>query len=374
MEQVHPSSTAVGLVDRMLTIETDLVVTVTAPLDRRRPGNNEDRIRLRNLLADAHKRVLDARAGAAGGALLDGLDRAVADTDLNGAEGFFAVATAEMAEAHTLPFPVREHVALATTPATRYLVQGLRRSPRYRVLVVSDHATRLFEATRDHLVEIEERGFPFQADVVPRDRRAVAGRFALAPGGDDKEQWRKFYREVDGALTEVGRGDVLPIVLAGVKGSTSLFEELSSNAHHVVGHLDGAHDHLSTRDLGAAAWPIMRQRLKERRREARADLVGGVHAGTAVTGLDDAWRYAREGRGRLLVVEEDYRAQPSIEQDGRLVSVGSGGVGSGGSPDGDVMEDPVDELIEHVVRAGGAAEFLATDDLAEHGRIGLMLR
>ena len=103
------------------------------------------------------------------------------------------VATSEMGEAHLLPFPVPEAVALEASPATRYLVQGLRRSPRYRVLVLSDRATRVFEAVRDDLVEERSHGFPMAADIVPRDRRAVAGRFALHPGRDDKDLWRTFF-------------------------------------------------------------------------------------------------------------------------------------------------------------------------------------
>ena len=40
----------------------------------------------------------------------------------------------------------------------------------------------------------------------------------------------------------------------------------------------------------------------------------------------------------------------------------------------DVMVDPVDELIEHVIRSGGSAEFVAPNALVGLGRIGLLLR
>jgi hypothetical protein len=68
-----------------------------------------------------------------------------------------------MSGAHLLPFPVRAAVSVGSTPATSFLVQGLRRSPRYRVLVLSDRATRLFEAVRDELVEVLEHGRSFRS-------------------------------------------------------------------------------------------------------------------------------------------------------------------------------------------------------------------
>lgn len=354
------------VVNRLLDLEAELVVTITTPLDRHRPNNEADRIRLRNLVADATAQVRDR--SDAPRPIIANLDQAAESVDLgSGAYGVVLIATADVAETHLLPFPVREELALATTPATRMLLQGLRRSPRYRVLVLSDHAARLFAAARDDLSEVTDHGFPFATDTVNRDMRAVAGRFALEPGGDDQEQHRNFYRSVDEGLAAAGRNDPLPIVLVGVDRSVSTFTNITDHTSMIVGHIDGGHDDTSAYDLGQLCWPIMRERLKARRDEAVGQLRQAVHAENAVTGIDEAWQFAREGRGHLLVVEEDYRARPSIEADGyRLVPATPADVL--------VMDDPVDELIEHVVRAGGSVEFVANDALSELGRIGLVLR
>lgn len=157
-----------AFVDSLLHTGAAPVVTVTAALDRTRAGAGEDRIRVRNLLADARAQIDALADRAVAQRLADRLDDAVASVDLRGgAQGVVVVVTPESTEVRALPFPVRDGVSVGPTPATRFLVQGLRRSPRYRVLVVSDRATRLFEAVRDELVEVLDHG----ADRAPRPAR-----------------------------------------------------------------------------------------------------------------------------------------------------------------------------------------------------------
>src|SRR5690606_16007097 len=106
----------------LLTIEDDLVATVTCPLDRQRPNNEEDRIKLRNLQSEA-QRQLAASTIPSSKKVAAHLDEAFASIVPQGGDGVVVVATKDSSQAHILPFPVRAAVSLATTPATRYLVQ-----------------------------------------------------------------------------------------------------------------------------------------------------------------------------------------------------------------------------------------------------------
>lgn len=370
--QQQPGGPVFEFIDDLLRLEADLVVTLTAPFDPTGQGNDEDRIRLRNLLSDARTQVQSHLDGRDAKAVLANLDQAAESVEIRGGSyGVVIVATADQGQAHLVPFPIKEGVLVDRTPATRYLIQGMRRSPRSRVLVVSDHSARLFEGIRYDMIEVTDYGFPFASDITPKDNRAIAGKFAQDPGGDPKEAYRKYFRTVDAGLTQASSGDPLPLIIAGVRNSAELFEDVSSNVGSVVGRLDGSYEQANAHDIGEAAWKVLREVLKARRDEVVEDLNNRLHTAKAVAGMDEVWQYAREGRGRLLVVEEDYKHTPSVEVDLRLVRVEDSSVDPS---DISVMQDPVDELVEHVVRAGGTVEFLASGALADVGRVGLLLR
>ena len=75
-------------------------------------------------------------------------------------EGLALFASKDVATAIHLPFRVKARVVIDATFATRDLVFTLNRAPRYRVLVLTEKPTRLFEATTNVLTEVTDKPFP----------------------------------------------------------------------------------------------------------------------------------------------------------------------------------------------------------------------
>ena len=82
-------------------------------------------------------------------------------------------------------------------------------------------------------------------------------------------------------------------------------------------------------------------------------------------GVDEVWRSAREGRIRLLAVEENYRI--TVRGDGdHLIPAESGEL--------DAREDIVDEIVEQCLETGAEVRFVPDGTLADSQGIAGVLR
>jgi hypothetical protein len=84
--------------------------------------------------------------------------------------------------------------------------------------------------------------------------------------------------------------------------------------------------------------------------------------------LGEVWRMAHEGRGRLLLVEEDYHTPGKLDETGIHLSVVDDPAAPG------VIDDAVDEVIETVLSKQGRVVFTPNGSLEQHQRIALILR
>ena len=343
-------------------------LTITLPTHRTSPANKQDPVRLKNLVTEATNRLLvefDKREIAP---LLQRLEGLVAEVDFrNTLDGLALYVNHDFARKFYLPFTLKERVVVDDNFFTRDLVYALNHSPRYWVLALSEKPTRLYEGGRETLVEITEGGFPM-THTGPGGAESLPGGAGVRKSAYRDERHRQFFRQVDAAFKPFMADDTLPLVIVGVDRYLAFFNEVSAHAGDIITTVTGSHDKTSPHELGKLVWPLVEANLRERKRQALADLEKAVNERKFVSTVGEAWRLAHEGRGRLLLVEEDYHYPARVDESGRHLTAAEDVTAP------DVMDDAVDELIETVLEFKGQVIFVDNGDLAEHQRIALILR
>src|SRR5215831_18932922 len=136
-------------------------LSLLAPTHRTHPANRQDRIVVKNLAAEGLDRLQGEFKKRDVAGLVHNLNRLVDRVDWKHTlEGLALFASRDVATAVQLPFRPRARVVIDETFATRDLVYSLNRSPRYRILVLTEKPTRLFDATTNVLTEYTAKPFP----------------------------------------------------------------------------------------------------------------------------------------------------------------------------------------------------------------------
>jgi len=342
-------------------------LSIITPTHRTAPDNQQDPIRVKNLVTEAKSRLLDEFPSREVEPLLERLDFLVEEVDWRYTlDGLALFANKDFAARFDLPFPVTERVVVDESFATRDLVFAMNRSPRYYVLVLSEQPTRLFEAVRDRLEESRAGKFPIEHKG-PGGAAAMPGGHGVQQSAYRDEYDRKFFRQVDEELSKLLADDPLPVVVTGVTRNLAFWDEVSANKSHLAGTLAGSYDSTSAHELGQLAWPVMQEAMAARRAAVLEDLGDAIGANKYAAGIGAAWQMAQEGRGDTLLVEEDFHYSAQSLPCGLLVPAADATLPG-------FMDDAVDNLIETVLDKGGRVVFVDNGSLEKHNRVAFILR
>ena len=343
-------------------------LSITLPTHRTSPDNQQDPIRVKKMVDQAVERLLKEFTKREIAPLLEHLDKLVAGIDYRHLlDGLALFANVDFARAVQLPFTLTEKINIGETFLTRDLVFAMNRTPRYWVLVLSEKPTRLYEATRANLVEIREGGFPV-THAGPGGEESLPGGFGIKKSAYRDEYHRQFFRQVDELLKPYLADDPLPLLLVGVDRFLSFFKEVSDHKEAILATLQGSHDKTSPHELGELVWEVARQALADKRNQVLQELEEAVGERKTASGIGEVWRMAKDGRGHLLLVENDFHFPAKVDESGRhLVPVEDGSTT-------DVIDDAVDDIIETVLDKKGRVVFLENDELKTHQHIALLLR
>jgi hypothetical protein len=340
-------------------------VSLLAPLQRHRPGNPEDPLRLRHLARSAHQRLESELGARQSTTVLERLDDAIASLDLDDPSDAVAVFTTAT-ETHVLklPFSLPERLVIDDAFEVRDLVRGFLCHPPYRLLALAEKPARLLESDGSKLVEINAAGFPIFIEGAHGEALA-SGAYPSHSSRSD-EQLSHFFRHIDQALGRRAGSDPLPVLLAGTERDLAFFDEVTAHAEWIIGRLAGSCAHTAPEVLAQLARPVMDSYLARQRAAAIAELVEAVGTGRASVGIKLVWEQALAGRGRVLLVEDGF------EYPARIVNHGLEPAGDPEAPG--VLDDAVDTLVETVLDQGGEVAFVESGALGEHGPVGMLLR
>lgn len=343
-------------------------LTITLPTHRTAPENRQDPIRVKNLVTQATTRLLEEFGKREMEALVVRLEELAANIDYRYTlDGLAFFVSRDLARAYQLPFTLNERIVIDATFFTRDLVFAMNRTPRYWTLVLSEQPTRLFEGTRETLVEIQTGGFPI-THTGPGGEQSLPGGFGVQRSAYRDERHRQFFRQVDEALKPFLAEDPLPLAVVGVDRFLAFFDEVTNHRQARLTTLTGSHDKTAPHELGKLVWPLVKSSLAEKRAQVFAQLDQAIGERKYVSGVGEVWRLAQEGRGRLLLVEEDFHFPARVDQTGRHLTPADDPTAP------DVMDDAVDGIIDTVLNKQGEVVFVDNGRLADHQSIALILR
>ncbi len=343
-------------------------LTITLPTHRTSPDNRQDRIRVRNLVKQASDRLAGEFNKRDIAPLLEHLDAIVAQINYHYTlDGLAIFANQDFAAKFYLPFTLPERVVVADNFLTRDLVFAMNRTPRYWVLVLTEKPTRLFEGARDTLVEVKEGGFPVVHEG-PGGATSLPGGFGVNKSAYRDERHRQFFRTVDDLLKPFMAADPLPLAVVGVDRYQSFFNEVTSHKDFILATLQGSHARSSAHSLAGLVWPLVETGLAERRKQYLAELDKAIGERKVVSTVGEVWRLANQGRGALLLVEEDFHYL------GRLDDSGIHLLPADDPDQPGVIPDAVDDIIETVLAKQGRVVFVPNGQLDIHQRIAMTLR
>ena len=300
-------------------------VSVYMPTHRPGQDQQQDHIRLKNLLAEAETKLL-----------ANGLRRPEIQKLMNPAQellwnqdfwrhpgdGLAIFLTNDFHKFYRLPVEFQEQLNIGTGYHFKPLLPCLGKGIKFYVLALSLNDIRLFEGDADTIREIE-LNFPtsmeeaLRTDDPQRYLNLHSGSISTGetkggggifhghhPGDEEKRKILRFFQTVNDGLDEVLHEKNLPVVLAGVEYLLPIFREASSHRNLLEDEIEGNPDRENLKELHARAWEIARPLFEEDRKKAHEKFqqLDGQKSDLATSDLVTAVKAAGFGQVETIFV------------------------------------------------------------------------
>jgi Bacterial archaeo-eukaryotic release factor family 7 len=300
-------------------------VSIFMPTHRAGRDQQQDPIRLKNLLAQAETKLLaNGLRRPAVQRLMRPAEELLWSKDFwqHQAEGLAIFLTNNFHRIYRLPVEFDEFLSIGTSFHFKPLVPCLGRGIKFYVLALSLKDVRLFEGNADTIHEVQ-LNFPTSmeevlwADEPERYLNLHSGSTSLregkgggaifhghTPQDDEKKDILRFFQAIDEGLNDLLQEESIPVVLAGVEYLLPIFREASSYQNLLEDRIAGNHDRENLKQLHKEAWNIVLPIFEESQRKAfeKFEQLNGQKSPLAVKDIKEAVKAAVVGQVETIFV------------------------------------------------------------------------
>lgn len=177
---------------------------------------------------------------------------------------------------YRIPFEFKESVTIGQNIHIKPLLPLFTGNGQFNILALSKNQVRLFRCTRQNIKEVELLDAPdsmhdVQVDDDPGNNQErisnqtgknqlVYNKVTQAQGNEndyERNELTRYFRAIDESLLEMNKGDIVPLVLAGVEYLLPIYREKSNYPYIVEDFIRGNPELLNGNELHKLAWEIV---------------------------------------------------------------------------------------------------------------------
>jgi hypothetical protein len=351
--------------EKLATEKSYPCVTISMNTNRTFPDNQKDIIVLKKLLEEAKERIIKEFGKRPVSDLLEKIAHIESEIDINynldSLHIFLSNTTQEIIKS---AWPTASNmVQVSESFAVKPLIKLFNRTEEYLILILNQSDARLLMAVNDEIAgEINNEDFPFV-----NDASELSDTEAVSNAKQTENQKREFFNKIDKAVVRVNNYTDLKCVVISTSDNYNRFLKIADKPSLYVGWTKLSQDNKGNKAIAKDAWQIVSVVQEKVRAENIQEMQEAVGNGKMITELAEIYRAAKEGRGDLLIVNDNFHQAVRVTDDFSLELVTDVTLPG-------VIDDITSDIAWEVISKKGRAIFTTLDELKVFGNIALKIR
>lgn len=353
----------------LIGIKAFPAISILLPTHTPEAGITNFRERLAQLLRQAEFQLTETYSKAKATGLMTRLHHVVNGIDLSSTGSGLAIYVSDGIEKiFHLPFQVTEKLVIDESFEIRDLLYAAKINRSYMLVLISRNEVRTLMGYGKALLTVNMEGMPENIKDVTT-HHSLPGWDYLDKKAFDEGNLNKFIHFIDTTIHREMIGQNIPLIIFGDSKILGHYKKTSKMTKDILDFVEGNFEHASKKELLHKIEPSLLKLAVENELKAMKELEIAVSKNQVASGISQVWRVAAEARGRILLVEKEYRESARLGPDGYTLIVDNN-VPSAHNR----IEDAVDDIIEMVLKNKGDIVFVKDGSLADFQKIAIINR